>query len=285
MAGIDVARANPPRLDRAPAVAAAVLVFFEDEVALFAGVEVPHLRILFLHLLEVVQDRLAAARELHLGAEIHVDVVVVSQRVVGIHDVLLGCSRTCEIGPWRSLGICVAALNYPSPQVEPDDSTPLLCQYRMSTFRLSKPQFWPANSRRSLTQFSDTAATESERRFVMAQTRTLYDTTRQFDGTIARPEIDCRSRGVRHRPRLDGNRTSRRGARGHRIWTCSRSVRRWSRCGDYLERRRCGRRSIDVRRCRRTAAIDSPTSIERLERVCGGRRCRLRRRRESTSGI
>ena len=54
--GIDVPGANSPRLDRAPAIVAELLVAFEDEVAFVAGVEVPHLGELLLHLLEVVQD-------------------------------------------------------------------------------------------------------------------------------------------------------------------------------------------------------------------------------------
>ena len=83
--GIDVSGANPPRLDGAPAVAAQLLIGLQDEIAFVAGIEVPHVGELLLHLFEVMQNGLAAAGQLHLGAEIHADIVVVRERMVGVH--------------------------------------------------------------------------------------------------------------------------------------------------------------------------------------------------------
>ena len=64
---------------------AAILIFFENEVALVSRVKVPHLRIGLLQLLEEVQHSFPIAGKLHLGAEIHIDVIIVGNRLVCIH--------------------------------------------------------------------------------------------------------------------------------------------------------------------------------------------------------
>ena len=83
---VDLARANPARLDRTPAIGALVFVFFEDEVAPLAAIEVPHRRVGLLDSLEEVQDGLAIGRQFHLRAEIHVDVEIVAQGRIAIHS-------------------------------------------------------------------------------------------------------------------------------------------------------------------------------------------------------
>src|SRR5882757_9144419 len=80
-----VTGANSPRFDRAPAVASALFVGLENEVAFVAGVEVPQLGELLLHLLEVMENRLAAPGQLHFGAEVHAYVIIVSKSMIGTH--------------------------------------------------------------------------------------------------------------------------------------------------------------------------------------------------------
>jgi len=82
---IHLARAESLRLHGGPAVAALFLVLLENVVALVAAVELSHRGKLFLHALEVVQDRLPLGREFHLRGQIHVDVEIVGQGRVGRH--------------------------------------------------------------------------------------------------------------------------------------------------------------------------------------------------------
>ena len=83
--GIHLARAEPPRLDRHPAVGFLLLVPLQDQVAVLPRVEVPQLREPLLHLLEEVQDRVAVVGQLHLGIEVDVDVKVVRVANISIH--------------------------------------------------------------------------------------------------------------------------------------------------------------------------------------------------------
>ena len=83
--GVGVPRAEPPRLDRQPAIRLLLLVSLEDQVAVLPRVEIPQLRKAFLHLLKKVQDRVAVARQLHLGVEVDVDIEIVGVATIAIH--------------------------------------------------------------------------------------------------------------------------------------------------------------------------------------------------------
>ena len=80
-----MARAEPPRLDREPAIGLLFLIPFEDEVAVLPRVEVPELGEPLFHLLEEVQDRVAVVGQLHLGIEVDVDVKIVGVATIAIH--------------------------------------------------------------------------------------------------------------------------------------------------------------------------------------------------------
>ncbi len=53
---INVATADAFRFQGEPAIAVVVFIFFENEVAVFSGVEIPHRRIRFLNAFEKVED-------------------------------------------------------------------------------------------------------------------------------------------------------------------------------------------------------------------------------------
>jgi len=79
---VHMSRTNTPWLDAAPAIGTLVLILFEHEIPLIAAIEIPHRGVFLLHLLEEMQHGLAVLREVHLGAEIHVDVEIVAIRAV-----------------------------------------------------------------------------------------------------------------------------------------------------------------------------------------------------------
>jgi hypothetical protein len=63
-----------------------VLVLFEHEIAVFAGIEVPHAGVLLLDPLEETQNRLTPLRKSHFRVEVEIDVIVVGKRTVHVHD-------------------------------------------------------------------------------------------------------------------------------------------------------------------------------------------------------
>ena len=80
---VDVAGAEPARLQRHPAVAALLAVLLQDVLAVLAAVEVGHLRVGLAQAVEEVQDRLPARGQVHLGVQVDVDPEVVAQGAVG----------------------------------------------------------------------------------------------------------------------------------------------------------------------------------------------------------
>ena len=95
--GVDLARAEPPRLDRQPAIRLLLLVPLQHQVAVLPRVEVPQLGERLLHLLEEVQDRVAVGGQLHLGVEVHVDIEIIGVAAIAIHP----CDPECPSAETR----------------------------------------------------------------------------------------------------------------------------------------------------------------------------------------
>ena len=74
---IDLSGTESPGFDGAPTIVSLILVFLEDEIPPVAAEEVPHGRVRLLYALEEVEDRLPIGGQLHLRAEIGIDVEIV----------------------------------------------------------------------------------------------------------------------------------------------------------------------------------------------------------------
>src|SRR5947209_6530796 len=94
---IDVPRAEAMPLEADPAVGSLVVVFFEDEVAVLARLEVGELREDLLQTVEEVEDGLAFFGELHLRVHVNGDAEVIRKRAEFVHDASSGAVRFAEI--------------------------------------------------------------------------------------------------------------------------------------------------------------------------------------------
>ena len=83
--GVHVARAHAARLHGRPPIAAPIFLLFQNVLPALARVEIPHPRIVLLHLLKEMQHAFAGLRQVHFRVQIHVDVVVIAQRVQVTH--------------------------------------------------------------------------------------------------------------------------------------------------------------------------------------------------------
>src|SRR5437870_7411404 len=74
---VDVAGTNAPRLQRDPAVTSLLAVFFQNEFAALAAIEIGHLRKGLLHAVKKMQYRLPARGKLHFAVQVNVDSKVI----------------------------------------------------------------------------------------------------------------------------------------------------------------------------------------------------------------
>src|SRR5205807_986122 len=87
---VDVATADAAGFQCDPAVTALLAVLLQDELAVFAALEIGHLWIGLAETVEEMQHGLTARGQLHLGVDVGIYPEIITQGAVGVHCLFLG---------------------------------------------------------------------------------------------------------------------------------------------------------------------------------------------------